>query len=43
MSVLDQLLVRFIKEENHPIFFKSYALITFQKSGLSLKVEKDRR
>ena len=42
MSALDRLLVRFIKEEIHPIF-NSYALITFQKSGLSLKVEKDRR
>ena len=40
MSALDQLLVRFVKEEIHPFLFNSYALITFQKSGWSLEMEK---
>ena len=38
MSALDQLLARFVKEEIH--LFNSYALITSQKSGWSLEMEK---
>ena len=40
MSALDQLLVRFVKGRDASVLFKSYTLITFQKSGWSLEMEK---
>ena len=40
VSALDQLLVRFVKGRDASVLFKSYTLITFQKSGWSLEMEK---